>query len=155
MLVHLELGDILLRLGKPLLSLMVLPLSSPMLRPSLSLPTPLFWSVLLQSLLPSPLVVDQLNLDMELEGMLSCKAMALEQVLLTGSIKTGATESIAGSEAYGSTQSLGSTPAATTGSDAEGCDVFKFYVYERWVAWQLVKLPVDSSLWFNKQIDIA
>lgn len=35
MLVHLELGDIILRLGKPLLSLMVLPLSSPMLRPSL------------------------------------------------------------------------------------------------------------------------
>jgi len=27
-------------------------------------------------------VVDQLNLDMELEGMLSCEAMALEQVIL-------------------------------------------------------------------------
>lgn len=82
MLVDLELGDILLRLGKPLLSLMVLPLSLPMLRPSLPLPTPLFWLVLLQSLLLSPLVVDQLNLDMELEGMLSCEAMALEQVIL-------------------------------------------------------------------------
>lgn len=46
-------------------------------------PTPLPYSfigsVLLQSLLPSPLVAlflyGQLNLDMELEGMLSCEAL--------------------------------------------------------------------------------
>jgi len=35
-----------------------------------------------QSLLVSPLVVDKLNIDMELEGVLSCKMMALEHVLL-------------------------------------------------------------------------
>ena len=35
-----------------------------------------------QSLFLSPLVVDKLNIDMELEGVLSYKAMALEHVIL-------------------------------------------------------------------------